>query len=126
MAEQQQATKKRKLDQVSNQQQLELDIDCNGGCYYIVTTNEDQSLNDIHQFLLPENIYNNYTAFISNFNPKIDISDYEPFSNKEILSFKDLEAIKDFFKHRRGGYLHLLFPRKSVRSSISRRRFKAL
>jgi hypothetical protein len=96
MAEQQQATKKRKLDQVSKQQS-ELDIDCNGGCYYIVTTNEDQ-LNYFHQFLLPEKIYNDYATFISNFNPKIDVSDYEPFSNKEILSFKDLGAIKDFFK----------------------------
>jgi hypothetical protein len=91
--DQQQATKKRKLDQVTNQQQSELDIDCNGGCYYIVTTNEEESLNDIHQFLLPENIYNKCAAFISNFNPKIDVSDYEPFSNKEIVSFKDLEAI---------------------------------
>jgi hypothetical protein len=45
--------KKRKLVQVANQQQLELDIDCNGGCYYIITTNEEESLHDIHQFLLP-------------------------------------------------------------------------
>ncbi len=75
--------KKRKLDQVSNQQQSELDVDCNGGCYYIVTTNEDQ-------FLLPEDIYDKYVAFISNFNPKNDVSDYEPFSNKQIVSFKDL------------------------------------
>jgi hypothetical protein len=97
MEEQQQASKKRKLDQVSNQQQSELDVDCNGGCYFIVTTNEDQSLNDVHQFLLPENIYDKYAAFISNFKPKIDVSDYEPFSNKEIVSFKELEAIKDFF-----------------------------
>ncbi len=82
--------KKRKLDQVSNQQQSELDVDCNGGCYYIVTTNnEDHSLNYIHQFL-PEDIYDKYVAFISNFNPKNDVSDYEPFSNKQIVSFKDL------------------------------------
>jgi hypothetical protein len=46
----------------------------------------------------PEHIYNNYAAIFSNFNPKIDVSDYEPFSNKEITSFKGLEAIKDFFK----------------------------
>jgi hypothetical protein len=98
MEEQQQATKKRKLDQVSNQQQSELAVDCNGGCYFIVTTNEDESLNDVHQFLLPENIYGKYAAFISNFNPKFDVSDYELFSNKEIVSFKDLEAVKDVFK----------------------------
>ena len=96
--QEQQATKKCTLDQVSKQQQLELDIDCNGGCYYIINTNEYESLNDIHQFLLPENIYNDNAAFISNFNPKIDVSDYEPFTNKEIVSFKDLEAMKDFFK----------------------------
>jgi hypothetical protein len=47
---------------VSNQQQSELDVDGNGSCYYIVTTNEDQSLNDIHQFLLPEKIQNDYSA----------------------------------------------------------------
>jgi hypothetical protein len=74
MEEQQQATKKRKLDQVSNQQQSELDVDCNGGCYYIVTTNEDQSLNDVHQFLLPENMYDKYAAFISNFKVRSSIS----------------------------------------------------
>lgn len=96
--EEQQATKKRKLDLRSIQQQSELDIDFNGSCYYIVTTNEDQSLNSVHQFLLPENIYSEYASFISNFNPKYEVSDYEPLSNKEIESFKDLEGIKEFFK----------------------------
>lgn len=94
--EEHQTTKKRKIDQVTSQQS-ELDINCNGGSYYMVTTNEDHLLNYYHQFLLPENTYNKYAQFISNFKPKNDVSDYKPFTNKEIESFKDLEAIKDFF-----------------------------
>jgi len=93
-----QQVKKRKLDQVSNQPKSELDIDCNGGCYYIVTTNDDQSLNSVHQFLLPEDIYNTYASFIGNFNPKTEVLDYKPFTYKEIASLKDLEGIQECFK----------------------------
>ena len=107
MEEQQQANKKRKLDKLSNRPKSELDIDCNGGCYYIVTTNEDQSLNCVHQFLLPEDIYDKYAEFIGNFNPKTEVLDYKPFTNKEIALLKDLEAIKEFFKR-----CDLVFPRE--------------
>jgi hypothetical protein len=94
--EEQQAAKKRKIAQVSGQQS-DLDIKCDEGCYYLVTTNEDHSSSYIWQFLLPENFYDKYAAFISNFKPNNQVSDYDPFSNKEIASFKDLKAIKDFF-----------------------------